>query len=84
MEAIPNYFLLENLADSLHFTPDSKWIVYSTVGKEKYEIIKTDIDGTKQIPLATHKTIYGIDVSPDGSQIAYVSEDLGYIYRHID
>ena len=58
-----------------HFTPDSKWVVYSTLSKEEYEVIKTEVEGTKKVVLASERIIYGLAVSPDGSQIAYVSHD---------
>jgi Tol biopolymer transport system component len=57
------------------FSPDSKWILYSTFASEKQYLIKVDLDGGKEVTLASHKYILGIAISPDGSQIAYVYMD---------
>jgi Tol biopolymer transport system component len=58
-----------------HFTPDKKWLVYSTLGKEKCELIKTEVEGIRKVKLASERMIYGSAISPDGSQIAYAFLD---------
>jgi serine/threonine protein kinase/Tol biopolymer transport system component len=62
------------------FSPDSKWILYSTrckdyPGKDKDNLIKTSIDGKEKITLASHNLVFGGAISPIGDKIAYVFGD---------
>jgi Tol biopolymer transport system component len=45
------------------------------LGQEKQALIKLKLEDSKEITLATHRTILGAAISPNGSQIAYVHEE---------
>ncbi|MCI0411334.1 hypothetical protein L0222_00880 [bacterium] len=57
------------------FSPDNRWIMYSTYGVEKQELLKLSLENRKETVLASHKFIYGGAISADGKQIAYVYMD---------
>jgi eukaryotic-like serine/threonine-protein kinase len=57
-------------------TPDGEWVVCSTLGREKQQLLKLPVKGGKEIVLSTVEFfIIGSAISPDGKLIAYVSED---------
>ncbi|MCI0708696.1 MAG: hypothetical protein L0154_00900 [Chloroflexi bacterium] len=70
--------------NSFAWSPDSKWIAFTTIDDQsrKYRLFRIRPDGTQREFLAdSNRIIWQTRWSPDGERIAYISNDVIYLYH---